>query len=136
MSNGAWIVLLIVLILSPATSFASEQGIPETNEHLGFKLSPEALNNFELKSLRLTDNGPWKIPSTAVVRTGEEVNLFRKRDGFYKRIDFKTLHKTKDQITVLSNDAKAGDEIVVSGLGFLRTAELAAFGGVADSHSH
>lgn len=113
-----------------------EKGIIEANEKMGFKLSPEALKNFEIKATALTGDGPWKIPTYAIVRSGEEVNLFRVRDGYFKRIDFQTTTKGADQVTVDSDQLRAGDSIVTVGLGFLRIAELAAFGGVADSHSH
>jgi len=171
MTNGAWFVsILVVLVLFSTIVKANEgepekptaetagaekgeahdegeeaeeggkvgpdKGIIEANERLGFKLSPEALKNFDLKTIALKSDGPWKIPTSAVVRAGEEVNLFRLRGGFFKRIDFETLNKSGQTITVDSDDMREGDVIVVSGLGFLRIAELAAFGGVSEGHSH
>jgi hypothetical protein len=112
------------------------KGIIEANERLGFKLSPEALKNFDLKNILLKGDGPWKLPASAIVKAGEEVNLFRLRDGFFKRIDFQNLSKSGQTVIVDSDDMRDGDVIVVSGLGFLRIAELAAFGGVSEGHSH
>lgn len=117
-------------------SVGPEKGITEFSERNGFKLSPEALKNFDLKYLKLNGDGPWPIPKAALVHSGEETNLFRKRSGFFKRIDFETSKNTGNQLTVDSDDLRDGDEIVIVGLGFLRIAELAATGGVAHGHSH
>lgn len=104
-------------------------------EH-GFQLSPEALKNFGIRTVNVQGAGPWTISSRSVVYSGEEINLYRLRDGFFKRIDFTTVRKSKNEITVTSKDLSSGDQIVLEGLGFLRVAELAAFGGVEHGHSH
>lgn len=106
------------------------------SERNGFKLSPEALKNFELKTHKLLGDGPWSIPKSARLYSSEEVNLFRLRSGFFKRIDFQIIRLTQTEIVVDSDDMREGDEIVLSGLGFLRIAELAATGGVSHGHSH
>ena len=113
-----------------------EKGIIEANERNGFKLSVEALKNFELKLKKLSGDGPWALPNAAIVHSGEERNIYRLRAGFFKRIDFETIRKSELERVVDSDDMREGDEIVVDGLGFLRIAELAAFGGVAHGHSH
>lgn len=113
-----------------------EKGIVEANDKNGFKLSPEAFKNFDLKFTKISGKGPWSVPATAIVLAGEEVNIFRRREGFFKRIDFQAVRRSPAEIALTSKDLAPGDEIVVSGLGFLRIAELAAFGGVAHGHSH
>ena len=118
------------------SSVGPEKGITEFSERNGFKLSAEALKNFDLKYLKLNGDGPWALPKAALVHSGEETNLFRKRNGFFKRIDFQTTKNAGNQLTVDSDDLREGDEVVVVGLGFLRIAELAATGGVAHGHSH
>lgn len=119
-----------------AGSVGPDKGITEFSERSGFKLSPEALKNFDLKFLKLNGDGPWLLPKSAVVHSGEETNLFRKRKDFFKRIDFQTLKNSGNQLTIDSDDLREGDEVVLVGLGFLRIAELAATGGVAHGHSH
>lgn len=119
-----------------AGSVGPDKGITEFSERNGFKLSPEALKNFELKSLKLNGDGPWELPKTALVHSGEETNLFRKRNDFFKRIDFQTIRNVGSRLVVDSDDLREGDEVVLIGLGFLRVAELAATGGVAHGHSH
>lgn len=76
------------------------------------------------------------ISSKAIFKSLSEVNLYRLRAGAYKRIDFKTIDKNKDTWVVSSTDLSPGDKIVVDGIGFLRIAEIAASGGLSDSHSH
>ncbi len=113
-----------------------DKGILEANEEKGFKLSPQALKNFELKTQKISGTGPWKVPQSAKLFSGEEINIYRLRAGFFKRIDFNTLSKTSQHIYLRSKDLRSNDEIVVSGIGFLRIAELAAFGGAPTGHSH
>lgn len=113
-----------------------DKGIIEASAETGIKLSPEALKNYEIRTLKLTGSGPWQIPTSARLLAGEEVNLYRVRDGAFKRIDFTQVKKTPEHMTINSTDLKSGDEIVISGIGFLRIAELAAFGGAPEGHSH
>lgn len=101
----------------------------------GFKLSTTAIKNFELTYTDYKVNGTT-ISSKAIFRSLSEVNIYRMRSGLYKRIDFKTLEKNKDTWKVSSPDLISGDKIVVSGIGFLRIAEIAASGGLSDSHTH
>jgi hypothetical protein len=112
------------------------KGILEASAEDGIKLSPEALKNFAIRVQKLSGPAPWIIPASARLLSGEEVNLYRLRDGRYKRIDFEVLKRTGDQLTITSRDLRASDEIALSGIGFLRTAELAAFGGAPEGHSH
>lgn len=112
------------------------KGIVAANPENGIKLSPEASKNFGLESMQLRGTGPWVLPNSAVVYLARETNLYRLRDGFYKRIDFKTLSKNPNGIYVSSSELKNGDAIVVQGLGLLRVAEIAAFDGAPEGHSH
>ncbi len=51
-------------------------------------------------------------------------------------MDFKKIAQTNHQITLTSKDLTNGDFVVTQGLGFLRIAEIAAFGGAPEGHSH
>lgn len=111
-----------------------DKGILEAHEKEGIKLSPEALKTFEIRTLRLIGAGPWTVPASAKLQSGEEVNVYRLRDSFFRRSDFKIVKSDRLQMTIQSLDLKPGDEIVVSGIGYLRIAEIAAFGGTPDEH--
>jgi len=118
------------------SSVGPDKGILAASKEKGISLSEAALKNFDIKTQTLLGPGPWTLPASAKVSALEEVNLYRLRDGHFKRIDFKELKKSTDTISVSSSDLKPGDSIVVNGVGFLRIAELAAFGGAAHGHSH
>lgn len=113
-----------------------DKGILEASEESGIKLSHQALKNFEIKTVKLSGSAPWTIPASARLFSGEEVNLYRLRNGSFKRIDFSLLNRTPEQITVNAKELQPGDEIVINGIGFLRIAEIAAFGGAPEGHSH
>ncbi|MEK2646329.1 hypothetical protein [Bdellovibrio sp. BCCA] len=117
-------------------SVGPDKGIISFDEHDGFKLSSEAIKNFDLKTVALKGSNPWEVPANAVLYSGEEVNVYRLRDGFYKRIDFDLISKNGSQIKIKSKDLQTGDELVVQGVGFLRTAEIVASGGAPEGHSH
>ncbi|MBK7961793.1 MAG: hypothetical protein IPK04_11720 [Bdellovibrionales bacterium] len=112
------------------------KGILAASEDEGIRLSPEAEKNFEIQKLKITAASSFEIPKDAVVTAGLEVNLYRYRDGFYKRIDFDQISRSGNKISIRSRDLKNGDEIAITGLGFLRIAEIAAFGGAPEGHSH
>ncbi len=113
-----------------------DKGVTAADEHDGIKLSANAIKNFDLKSLTLTGNFPWEIPVAALLTAGEEVNVYRFRDGFYKRIDFALLSKNANSMKISFKELTKGDAVVISGVGFLRTAELTAFCGASEGHSH
>jgi multidrug efflux pump subunit AcrA (membrane-fusion protein) len=46
------------------------------------------------------------------------------------------LSRAGDNVTVQSAELRPGDKVVVSGLGFLRMAEVIAEEGAAHGHSH
>lgn len=100
----------------------------------GFKLNEKSTKNFGI--VTIIHNEESTISHAAVFKGLNEVNLYRLRDGLYKRIDFTVTKKTNETLTVRSKDLKKNDRIVVSGVGFLRIAEIAASGGISDSHSH
>lgn len=112
------------------------KGITAATPEQGFKLSEQATKNFEIETVKVESNQSIIIPKMAIVTAGDEVNIFRLRDGFYKRIDFDTIKKDSKQVTIKSKDLKVSDQIVVHGNGFLRIAEIAAFGGAPEGHSH
>lgn len=118
-----------------STQVGPDKGVLAANEKSGFKLSAEATKNFKLKFL-VYNGGAISLSLDSILQTTEEKNVYRVRDGFIKRIDISVISKSKTELTFTSSDLKSGDQIVVSGLGFLRMAELAAFGGAPEGHSH
>jgi len=109
------------------------KGVEAASEELGIKLSSQAVKSFEIETIRVSAL-PVTIPKTALLFLADEVEVFRLRDGFFKRIDFKKISDTPLRIS--SSDLKVGDSVVTSGVGFIRIAEVAAFGGAPEGHSH
>ena len=101
----------------------------------GFRLNVASTKTFEITFLKYSSQ-KITVPESAIYKGLNEVNVYRFREGLYKRIDFKTISKTKSDYIISSVDLSAGDQVVVSGVGFLRIAEIAASGGLSDSHSH
>ncbi|MFN3695853.1 MAG: hypothetical protein ACK4VO_00320 [Pseudobdellovibrio sp.] len=113
-----------------------DKGILEASEDDGIKLSPEAEKNFDIEKFEVTNANGISIEKSTLVTSGIETNLYRYRNGFYKRIDFKVLSKNGNKLTVASKDLSKGDSIVTKGSGFILIAEIAAFGGAPEGHSH
>lgn len=111
------------------------KGILEAEKGKGFKLSPEAEKKFEIQKIKV-GAGLILVPKNAIVTSGEEINIFRLRGGFYSRIDFIEVSRSASSITIKSKDLMVGDEIVIKGIGFLRMTEIAAFDGAPAGHSH
>nr|BFD66061.1 hypothetical protein HAGR004_10830 [Bdellovibrio sp. HAGR004] len=118
------------------SSIGPDKGITIFSAADGFKLSPEAIKNFELRTIKLKNVEPWSIPTSAVLYSGEEINIYRVRNGFYKRIDFSIVSKSEKELKIKTSELKPGDEVVTQGVAFLRTAEIVATGGAPEGHSH
>lgn len=117
-------------------SVGPDKGILEASEKAGFKLSKEAWKNFGIRTIEASGPGVYTLAKRSIFFGLEERNVYRLRDGFFKRIDFKTISKSNAEYRVQIQDLMTGDQIVTAGLGYLRIAEMAAFGGVGEGHSH
>lgn len=113
-----------------------DHGEHEHEEAAEFQLSAAAVKNFGLKYSTIRGAGPWEVPASAVLFSQEEVSLYRYRNGTYSRIHFETVGKGTSSRKVTSKDLQSGDAIVITGVGYLRIAELAASGETPEGHSH
>lgn len=111
-----------------------DKGVIEISADKSFKLSPEAMRNFGIKSVPYAP-GTVVLPKEAVVRTLKEAQIFRLRAGFLKAVDFKTVTKGERAWSIRSDDLRSQDEIVVGGVGFLRII-AAQLGDTADEEKH
>lgn len=102
-----------------ASAVGPDKGILEKGKK-GFRLSPEAIATFELKTAKFA--GLASTPKSAIVKVKDEKFLYRISEGWIKRVDL--------------DDVETGDEIVVSGMGYVRMAEVVAEEGMAHGHSH
>ena len=99
---------------------------------LGFKLSPEAVQSFELEFTKAT--ALLSIPPGAVVKIKEAQSVFREREGCVERIPAKVVGRAEGKAKVQISEFQEGDKIVTNGVGFLRTAEVIAEEGASHSH--
>ena len=113
-----------------------ERGVLAATAENGFRLAPEPIATFGIKVTQLAGAGPWRLPRATQVFSLEEVNIFRFRDGFFKRIDFNLTRREGDWIVIGSDALRAGDSVATDGVRFLRMIELNTLGGEAAGHSH
>jgi hypothetical protein len=136
---------LLIWILLPAFAFAHEagemsvrigpdQGITEHSEEHGFKLGEKAVARFKLKFAPVVSAGSIQIPADAVVRALGEKGIYRKRNGFIKRVDITRQEVQNGTSVVTSADLKTGDEVLSHGTGFVRVIESAFGKDEADEH--
>jgi hypothetical protein len=89
--------------------------------------------NFKIESMKLQGQGPWSVPKSALIKTRDEVAVFRMRDGKYLRVSVSVTGKAPNQ-QIKGKDLKTGDEIVSKGGGFLRVAEIDVTSGEVGHH--
>ncbi len=110
------------------------KGVTSMDKEKGFTLSEEARKKFSIETEMITGDGPWKLPESALLLTGEEKNIYRYRNETFKRIEIQILEKNGSQFYLNSSELKSGDSVVVNGVGFIRTAELDATSGESGHH--
>ena len=97
----------------------ADKGVLEVTKDKAFRLSPEALKNFEIKSVAATSDS-IALPKEAIVHSLKHAQIFRLREGLLKAIPFKTQSKNDRTWTIQSPELRAKDEVVTRGVGFLR----------------
>lgn len=118
-----------------AKNVGPEKGVTSFDEEIGFKMSAEALKTFSVEKIALNGAGPWTVPTSALLITGEEKSVYRVRNDTFKRIDVTVLSKNKSESVVQSNELNAGDSLVTKGVGDIRVAEVDVTSGES-GHSH
>lgn len=101
----------------------------------GFKLSPEAIKTMALETIAF--NGTTiSLDRKSIVFSKAEKSVFRLRNGWYKRVSVKLSEKTENSYIASSQELTTGDQIVISGAGFLKIAEVFSEEGAELSHAH
>lgn len=142
-------IVLITLFLFTITARSEEghvddesngvgkgKGIVYANEAEGFTLSKEAAAKFSFAVQRLVGKQQWKIPKTAILKSKDEINLYKFSNSLIKRIDFEMVKEEGDFIWIKSKSLSEGDVVITTNIGFVRLAELSAFEGSEVGHSH
>lgn len=111
-----------------------DKGIMEKSEK-GFKLSPEALQSFELKTQNISGQIS-EYPRSTLVEIKDGKFVYRMRESWIKKISVKVIKKNKDTVILELSQFQAGDKVIVGGNGFVRVSELVTEEGVSHGHSH
>lgn len=101
-----------------AIEIGPTKGVTEVAKDKSFKLSPEAIKRLEITWAPVNET-VVRIPKTAIANALSESNVFRFRDGWIKSVHFKILTKG-EQVTIQSSEIQKGDQIVRTGVGYLR----------------
>ena len=115
---------------------ATADGAAKLLEDGEFSLTPASEKRLGIKWLTLEGNGPWKVPAEAMVRIKFTTAAYRKFEG---RITLVVLDKSQAQgktALISSPDLQAGDQIAISGVKYLRLAEVDISSGTVDNCSH
>jgi hypothetical protein len=118
-----------------AKNVGPEKGITSFDEDTGFKMSAEALKTFSVEKIALNGSGPWSVPASALLITGEDKSVYRVRNETFKRVDVTVVQKNKNQAVIQSSELNAGDGLVTKGVGDIRVAEVDVTSGES-GHSH
>ncbi len=113
------------------------KGVTQVTPDKSFKLSPEAMKSFGIKSISVA-GGAIPLPKEAIVHTLKNSQIFRIRDGFLKAVSFKTQSKSDRIWTILSGELQPKDEVVTGGVGFLRiiASQLGEVEAEEEEHGH
>lgn len=117
-----------------SSAVGADKGILEKNSE-GFKLAPEAIASFGLE-MRTLGSSVFEIPHEALVIVKMEKAIYRVRNGWIRRVPVKVIKKQNKQITIEVSNWQSGDQLIIKGVGFVRTSELVAEEGMAAGHSH
>lgn len=109
-----------------------DKGITEKGEN-GFKISKEATAAFNLK-LESISASEAELPKSAIVYIKNGKFVYRVRDGWILRIPINVTSQSDGRVRVQSGKLNSGDQIVTSGTGFIRGAELILSEGATHSH--
>ena len=112
------------------------KAITEASKENGFKLSDKAIQVLGIQAMPLAGSYPFQVPPSALVYFQDEVGVYRRREGSFKLIPVKILQKSGNQVTIEADELRGGDFIAKRGVGFLRVADLEAFGGAEAGHGH
>jgi len=119
------------------------------DEGLKYKLSPESLSFLKIKFGGISPSSQpsgkkdsklnevlFVVPRSAVAYFQAETSVYRLSDAWIEEVPVEIVKKEKDQLIVRSKKLKEEDQIAISGVHFLRTAQLEASGQGGEGHAH
>ncbi len=113
-----------------------DKGVVKASESLGFMLKDKVERNFSITKQKLPAQGPFVIPTTALLLSGMEKKVFRYRNNYWKAVTVEITRKSSGQSIIKSTELAAGDSIAITGVGFLKIIEQSVFGPAIEGHVH
>lgn len=111
-----------------------DKGVIELLKDGSFTLSNESISRLKIKATTI-QSLPARISRNAVSFSLLENKLFKMNGSTFKKIDFKFLSKSKEEVVIQSSELKNGDQIVVSGIGYLQIISSQLGEGKEEKHS-
>lgn len=107
----------------------------EESEKEAVTLTPEAQKNFGIKTAKITPkNNQAEIPISALITSEDKKQIFIFHDGKYEIRDVTVIRKNASTIT-LSNFTEAED-VVISGVNYLKVVEMSHGEEGGGGHGH
>ncbi len=117
-----------------SSAVGPNKGITEKSKE-GIKLSASAWKLMGVETSKISSK-VIEISYEALVEIKNEKSIYRIRNSWIKKAPIKVLKKNGDKLLIEIIDFREGDLLVISGVGFIRTAEIVAEQGAASGHSH
>ena len=111
------------------------KAIEVVDEKSGFKLSTEAIKTLKLK-LRNVEGSEFLIEKSTLVVSKNLKGVYRFRNGFFKFHPVELKKEVGGKYLVKVPGVKFGDQIVISGNGLLRVADVYSTDTAEYGHSH
>lgn len=100
------------------------RAIPEASKTNGIRLSPQAQELFELRTVSLGEGAVYRVPLESILFIREKKAVYRHRDGWYKLVDVTLVSKTENEAVIQSKALASGDKVVSHGAPLVHLAEL------------
>lgn len=106
------------------------------NEDGSFKLKETSLKVLGVKFHKLSEPGPWQVPSSSLLNIKFSKGVYRKYDNSITFILVNIIKQDDHKIVISSPDLESGDEVAVDGVTFLRLTEADLKSDTVDACAH
>jgi hypothetical protein len=102
------------------------KAVYEISAEKGMKLTKAALENIEVKTVKITEGFEASVPLSSLVQFQDQLGVYRVREDWFKLIKVEVIKKNY-QSAQIHGDFLPGDSLVIEGASLLRISELDAF---------
>lgn len=106
-------------------------------EEKEFEIKSEAAEFLKIKTQKIQkENGRFKVPKESLVYFQSDIGVYVKGNGHFKMIEVTSYQLQGQFAFIQSKELNDGDDVVVSGVSFVRIAHLEATGQGGQGHAH